>query len=154
MFGEQLGDIAFGVVAVAEDARVGRAGFDAGGHFAVGEAVVAEGAFLDNAFWPDAGVGFGAGGIVGAYLWINEDGDGIPNAWEEANGMSDNDADDADLDVDGDGFSAKDEYLAGTDPRDAASVLKIGEIARQTTPDGTSTLVSWASVADRRYRVE
>ena len=87
-------------------------------------------------------------------LWIDMDRDGIPNEWEVANGMSDDNAADADLDTDGDGFTAKQEYLAGTDPRNSASVLKVGEVARQSTPDGTSTLVSWASVDGKRYRVE
>ena len=87
-------------------------------------------------------------------LWIDADGDGIPHVWEASNGMSDANAADALLDPDGDGFNNKQEYLAGTNPRDANSVLKIGEIARQSTPDGLSTLVSWASVAGRSYRVE
>lgn len=87
-------------------------------------------------------------------LWIDDDGDGIPREWEAANGMSDSNLADAALDTDGDGFTAKQEYLAGTDPRDASSVLKIGEVARQATSDGLSTQVSWSSVAGRRYQVE
>jgi hypothetical protein len=87
-------------------------------------------------------------------LWIDEDGDGIPHAWEEFNGMSDTDPADALLDRDGDGFTNRQEYLAGTNPRDANSVLKIGEIALQSTADGLCTLVSWASVAGRTYKLE
>ena len=87
-------------------------------------------------------------------LWIDDDGDGIPHYWEIANGMNDSNAADALLDYDSDGFNNLQEYLAGTNPRDASSKLKIGEVARQSTPDGMSTLVSWASVEGRSYRVE
>jgi hypothetical protein len=87
-------------------------------------------------------------------LWIDDDGDGIPRSYEEANGMSDSDPTDALLDVDGDGFNAKQEYLAGTDPRDASSVLKPGEFNVVTNADGTTCTLSWASVAGRLYRVE
>lgn len=87
-------------------------------------------------------------------LWIDDDGDGIPHDWEITNGMRDDNADDANPDIDGDGFTAKQEYLAGTNPQNSASALKIGEVARQSTPDGLSTLVSWSSVAGRSYRLE
>lgn len=89
-------------------------------------------------------------------LWIDDDGDGIPRWWELANGMSDSDSGDALLDVDRDGFDALAEYLSGTDPRNAASRLGVGQfnvITNATTGETTST-VSWASVAGRLYRVE
>jgi hypothetical protein len=87
-------------------------------------------------------------------LWIDDDGDGLPRWWEEANGMSDSASADASLDVDGDGFNAKAEYLAGTNPQDANSYLRPGEFNVLTGPDGTTCTLSWASVAGRLYRVE
>ena len=69
-------------------------------------------------------------------LWIDADGDGLPNEWETANGLSDSNAADAQLDSDGDGFNNRLEYLAGTDPRSGASVLKIGEVARRSIANG------------------
>lgn len=47
------------------------------------------------------------------------DGDGIPDDWEEENGMDPTDPDDAQADADGDGLTNKGEYEAGTDPNNA-----------------------------------
>lgn len=56
---------------------------------------------------------------------LDTDGDGLPDAYELANGMNPNDPNDASQDFDGDGLSNLQEYLAGTDPRNAASVLRV-----------------------------
>ena len=49
----------------------------------------------------------------------------MPDAWEIAYGLNPNDPTDADLDADGDGMSNLQEYLAGTNPRDASSNLRV-----------------------------
>jgi hypothetical protein len=54
-------------------------------------------------------------------LGVDSDGDGLPDAWEIANGLNPNDPNDANGDADGDGISNRNEYLAGTyafDPND------------------------------------
>lgn len=52
---------------------------------------------------------------------LDSDGDGIPDRIEVKWGLNPNDPEDAKGDLDGDGFSNLEEYLAGTDPRDAKS---------------------------------
>ncbi|MBN2506276.1 MAG: hypothetical protein JXQ71_06240 [Verrucomicrobia bacterium] len=57
---------------------------------------------------------------------------------------------DAKLDTDGDGASNLEEYLAGTDPRDKESVLRITDITTNT--DGT--LVTWTTVGSHHYLLQ
>ena len=52
---------------------------------------------------------------------FDSDGDGLPDAWENAHGLNPIDPDDAGNDPDGDGFTNAEEFEAGTDPNDAAS---------------------------------
>lgn len=87
-------------------------------------------------------------------LWIDGDNDNLPNEWEAANGLSDANAADALLDSDGDGFNNRQEYLAGTNPQNGASVLKIGEVAQRSIAAGGGMAISWASTAGRLYNLE
>jgi len=59
----------------------------------------------------------------------DSDHDGMPDSWEAINGLTVG-ADDAESDSDGDGATNLQEYLAGTNPQDPASYLKliIGDI--------------------------
>ena len=54
--------------------------------------------------------------IVGNFLG-DEDEDGMPNGWENDNGLNPTDPTDAAGDLDGDGLTNLDEYLQGTDPQ-------------------------------------
>ncbi len=49
----------------------------------------------------------------------DKDRDGLPDRWERLYGLDDTDASDASTDLDGDGLTNLQEYLAGTDPRQA-----------------------------------
>ena len=70
-------------------------------------------------------------------LSLDSDGDGIPDAWETANGLNPSNPEDAKLDTDGDGFTALEEFEAKTDPRNAKShpdyldYVKISEPVKQ-----------------------
>lgn len=82
---------------------------------------------------------------------VDSDGDGIADAWElqhfgnltTANAKSD---------FDGDGFTDLQEYLAGTDPKDASSYLRI--TASTTAPMGATNMLTWTSVPTRNYHVQ
>jgi hypothetical protein len=54
------------------------------------------------------------------------DGDGMPDAWENENGFDATNPADGALDADGDGQSNRAEYVAGTNPRNAGSVILPG----------------------------
>lgn len=76
----------------------------------------------------------------------DSDGNGLPDAWEAAFGISDPDGDD-----DGDRQSNRDEYFANTNPTNAASVLRINQASRAA--NGHVTL-SWPTVGGTRYRIQ
>ena len=49
---------------------------------------------------------------------LDADGDGLPDEWERKYGLSPNDPNDADADLDADGFTNAEEFAANTDPSD------------------------------------
>lgn len=57
--------------------------------------------------------------------FTDTDGDGMQDAWEIAHGLNPNSNADAGLDSDGDGATNLEEFLAGTDPRDGTSVMRL-----------------------------
>ena len=81
---------------------------------------------------------------------LDGDSDGMPSDWEILHGLQPNDPSDAALDTDGDGFTNLQEYWAGTDPRNAASLLKFDSV----TQTGNTLNLQFTSVAGRAYVVE
>ncbi len=80
------------------------------------------------------------------------DGDGLPDVWEVTAGLNTNNAADALLDTDRDGQSNRDEYLAGTDPLDPQSYLRVSN----TTADGqpvSGVRIEFNAVSGRTYSV-
>lgn len=78
------------------------------------------------------------------------DGDGLPRSWEDANGLDDDNATDAFLDADGDGRNNTAEFMAGTDPQDPSSFLRVTTV--EHSPGGPATL-HWDAVPGKTYRV-
>jgi hypothetical protein len=77
------------------------------------------------------------------------DRDGIPDVVENALGLAPGDASDAALDLDGDGVSNRAEYIAGTDPTNNGSYLKIDSIVA-----GGSATLTFGAVSNRTYSIE
>jgi hypothetical protein len=93
--------------------------------------------------------------IGGVVLGTNmdADGDGLPNGWEMNEGLdpliaTGNDGPDGD--PDGDGFTNLQEYLAGTKPKDANSLLRITKIVRE----GNDVRIYWQTAGGRTNRVQ
>jgi hypothetical protein len=96
----------------------------------------------DPANWSAAAPtpGFMAGG--------DSDGDGLPDAWEDAHGLN-KFSNDAALDPDQDGFANWKEYLAGTDPQNGASALRFTSAKR----NGDATDLSFEAIAGKTYSI-
>ena len=69
----------------------------------------------------------------------DDDGDGIPNGYEQSHNLDPLNAADANADADGDGMSNLQEFLAGTDPTNSASSFRITSEVRT----GNNVLVTW-----------
>jgi len=78
------------------------------------------------------------------------DGDGMPDVWEDAHSFNANDPADAAQDADRDGQTNLAEYLAGTDPHDPNSLLRITAIAREADDVG----VTWTTAGSHHYLLQ
>ena len=76
------------------------------------------------------------------------DRDGMADLWEAAHGFNTNSAADAWLDADGDRMSNLHEFIAGTDPADAQSYLRVERL-----DPGRPALLWFAAVSNRSYTV-
>src|SRR6185295_13894663 len=88
---------------------------------------------------------FGSANVQAA---ADSDGDGIPDAWETANGLNPNDPNDAALDSDGDGMTNYQEYVAGTNPQQPGSHLAA---TVQTTATPGQYAITFTALAGHSY---
>jgi hypothetical protein len=77
------------------------------------------------------------------------DHDGLPDVLEESLGLSATNPLDASLDLDGDGMSNLAEYIAGTDPANSLSYLKIDSIVV-----GGGATLTFGAVSNKTYGIE
>jgi hypothetical protein len=81
---------------------------------------------------------------------LDTDRDGIPDSFEIAHGLNPNDPKDAAKDPDGDGLTNLQEYLAGTDPFNPNSALRLdAQLNTNAVP-----VLSFQTVSTRNYRLE
>lgn len=88
-------------------------------------------------------------GLIG----LDADQDGLPDDWEQAHGLNpaSSEGDDGpEGDPDRDGLNNHGEWVAGTHPRDAASVLRLAVLAVE--PSGTA--LEFEAVAGRNYTLQ
>ena len=81
---------------------------------------------------------------------VDTDADCLPDWWEDQFGLSKTNSADATLDLDGDGASNANEFLAGTNPNNAASVFRITALQ----PEGGDLRLTWTTVGGRSYLVQ
>lgn len=91
--------------------------------------------------------------VVRIFVLPDSDSDLLPDSWETANGFPINDPANALADPDGDGQTNRDEYLAGTDPNDVNSYLRIALVNAAFTPAPT-VLLSFNAASNKTYSVQ
>jgi hypothetical protein len=83
-----------------------------------------------------------------AVTFTDSDGDGIPNWWETSFALNPFSFADAALDSDSDGANHREEYLAGTDPRDPLSRLSLA-ISRS----GSTAVLRFTAQSNKSYAI-
>jgi hypothetical protein len=78
----------------------------------------------------------------------------MPDAWELLHNLGINDPADAALDSDDDGATNHEEYLAGTDPQNAASRFRTTGLDIESDEVETRMILRFDAVPNRSYAIE
>ncbi|MFV1994930.1 MAG: CARDB domain-containing protein, partial [Verrucomicrobiales bacterium] len=87
------------------------------------------------------------------YYFPDEDGDGMSDIWELANGLDSANPDDWDDDDDLDGNNNLTEFLAGTDPQNSASRFMFG-VEGAGWENGNEFVLRWNALVGHEYSIE
>jgi len=82
------------------------------------------------------------------------DADGVPDEFEHAHDLDETNPADAMLDADGDGMTNGDEYVAGTNPRDPTSYLRIDSVSFNAIGTDALSAISFLASSNRTYTLE
>jgi hypothetical protein len=85
------------------------------------------------------------------YILLDLDRDGMADVWEQSFGFSTNNPADATADADLDGVSNADEYVAGTNPTNAASRFVVDNVAALA---GGASVITFLAVSNRTYELD
>ncbi|MBM3847622.1 MAG: hypothetical protein FJ405_15220 [Verrucomicrobia bacterium] len=86
---------------------------------------------------------------------VDADKDGIPDNWENANELDPGNPADALMDPDGDGVINRDEFVAGTNPKQRASYLHLERPEVVLLGDGlTAVIISFEAMSNHTYVIE
>jgi hypothetical protein len=81
----------------------------------------------------------------------DSDGDGMPDWWENLYNFDPFNSGDANLDSDGDGLTNLQEFMAGTNPRSAQSVLRFTSIT--TGANGANVTLTFTAASNQTYSI-
>jgi hypothetical protein len=95
-----------------------------------------------------ASIGQGIASTFTVTVLADSDLDGVPDLWEIANGFSPTSPLDGDLDTDGDGMKNREEYIAGTNPTNALSYLKVDQLSVSSPAE-----ITFEAMSNRTYSI-